>query len=147
MTLFYGLLDDEQKTLSWTSAGHDPAVWYRAESEEFAELENTGMPLGIMDDAQFGRAGPITLRPGDIVLVGTDGIWEALDASGRMYGKERLLRQIKTHRDESAGQIAASIVASVLEFCADAARTDDVTLLVIKCVEPGAGIGDGGRGS
>ena len=133
MTLFYGLLDDENKTLTWTSAGHDPAIWYHARSAEFSELQNTGMPLGIMDAAEFGRADPITLRAGDIVIIGTDGIWEARNASEEQYGKKRLLDFITTHKDESAEQMASSVVESVLEFCSDSAPADDITLIVIKC--------------
>ncbi len=133
MTLFYGLLDDQRKTLSWTSAGHDPAIWRKAETGEFTELHNTGMALGVMHDAEFGRSDPVTLHAGDIVLVGTDGIWEAADTSRQMYGKERLIELIDQHKDESAQQIAASVVESVLDFCSGAPQADDITLLVIKC--------------
>jgi len=133
MTLFYGLLDDEKKTLSWASAGHDPAIWYRARSAEFSDLENTGMPLGIMDDTEFGQADPITLQAGDIVIIGTDGIWEARNPSDEFYGKERLHNLIMTHKDETAGQIASAVVESVLDFCSDVSPTDDITLVVIKC--------------
>ena len=134
MTLFYGLLDDRSKTLSWTSAGHDPAIWYHAESGKFTEMENTGMPLGVLDDAQFGQADPVTLRAGDIVVIGTDGIWEALNISDQMYGKERLTDLISLHKDKSARQIASLVVESVLEFCSDTPPADDITLLVIKCI-------------
>ncbi|UCE47017.1 MAG: serine/threonine-protein phosphatase, partial [Phycisphaerales bacterium] len=134
MTLFYGLLDDKGRTLSWTSAGHDPAILCKAESTDITELPNTGMALGIMDDAVFDNSDPVTLQVGDIVLVGTDGIWEAADTSGRMYGKERLIDLIKMNKDESAKQIAACVVESVLEFCSEAPQTDDITLIVIKCI-------------
>jgi len=135
MTLFYGLLDDSDKTLSWASAGHDPAIWYHAESGKFTEMENTGMPLGVMDDAQFGQADPVTLCAGDIVVIGTDGIWEAQNTADQMYGKKRLLDLISIHKDKSAGQIASLVVESVLEFCSDTPPADDITLLVIKCIE------------
>jgi len=133
MTLFYGLLDDKGKTLSWTSAGHDPAIWRKAETGKFTELHNTGMALGVMEDAEFGQSDPVTLGSGDIVLVGTDGIWEASDTSGQMYGKQRLIELIGLHKDESAQQIASSVVESVLDFCSGVPQTDDITLLVIKC--------------
>ena len=92
------------------------------------------MALGIMEDAEFGNSGPVTLQAGDIVLVGTDGIWEAADTSDQMYGKERLIELIRQRKDKSAEQIAASVVESVLDFCSGAPQTDDITLLVIKCV-------------
>ncbi len=134
MTLFYGLLDDKGKTLSWTSAGHDPAIWYKAESGDIIELPNTGMALGIMDDAKFSKSDPVALQVGDIALVGTDGIWEAANTSGQMYGKERLIDVVRRHRDKSANQLASTVVESVLDFCSGAPQTDDITLLVIKCI-------------
>jgi len=135
MTLFYGLLNDRSKTLSWASAGHDPAIWYHSESGKFTKMENTGMPLGVLDDAQFGQADPVTLYAGDIVVIGTDGIWEAQNTTGQMYGKERLNNLIILHKDKSARQIASLVVESVLEFCSDTPPADDITLLVIKCTE------------
>jgi sigma-B regulation protein RsbU (phosphoserine phosphatase) len=135
MTLFYGMLDDKSKTLSWASAGHDPAIWYHAESGKFTEMENTGMPLGVMDDAQFDQADPVTLCAGDIVVIGTDGIWEAQNTADQMYGKERLVDLISLNKDKSARQIASLVVESVLEFCSDTPPADDITLLVIKCIE------------
>jgi len=134
MTLFYGLLDEKNRTLSWASAGHDPAFWYHAEAGNFTEMENTGMPLGVLDDAQFEQADPVMLRAGDIVVIGTDGIWEAHNSSDQMYGKERLTDLISLHKDKSARQITSSVVESVLEFCSDTAPADDITLLVIKCI-------------
>jgi hypothetical protein len=68
-----------------------------------------------------------------VVLVGTDGIWEALNPSGRMCGKKRLIDLIDAHKDKFARQIVSSVVESVLDFCSDTAPTDDVTLLAIKC--------------
>lgn len=100
-------------------------------------MANTGIPLGIEEDAKFEQGGPVTLRAGDIVLIGTDGIWEAFNASGRMYGKERLNTLMGEQSHQSAEQIASAVVESVLEFSAGAARTDDITLLVIKCTGPG----------
>lgn len=137
MTLFYGLLNDQTQTLSWASAGHDPAIWYKAETGRFSEMENTGMPIGITEDARFKQDGPVTLRAGDIVLIGTDGIWEAFNSSGQMFGKERLSGLIVEQRDQTAEQIVSAVVESVLEFSAGAVRTDDITLLVIKCTGPG----------
>ncbi len=135
MTLFYGLLDDSNRTLTWTSAGHDPAIWYRAQAGDVAELPNTGMALGIADDARFENSDPVRLQVGDVVVIGTDGIWEATDPSDRMYGKERLMDLIGRYKDKPAKEIASAAVESVLEFCSAAAQTDDITLLVVKCVK------------
>ena len=85
--------------------------------------------------AQFGQADPVTLCAGDIVVIGTDGIWEAQNTADQMYGKERLIDLISLNKDKSASQIASLVVESVLEFCSDTPPADDITLLVIKCTK------------
>jgi sigma-B regulation protein RsbU (phosphoserine phosphatase) len=132
MTLFYGALDNTDRTLTWASGGHDPAIWYRQESDTFEELPNTGPLTGYMKDMPYEQAGPVTLETGDILLVGTDGIWEAESTDGQPYGKERLYELIRAHKDHSAQQIVDMIIESVEDFCAPVAPTDDVTLIVIK---------------
>jgi sigma-B regulation protein RsbU (phosphoserine phosphatase) len=134
MTLFYGALDNTNRTLTWASGGHDPALWYHEESNSFEELPNTGPLTGYMKDMPYEQAGPVTLKVGDVLLVGTDGIWEAEDTDGRPYGKERLHELIRTHKDHSSQQIVDMIIKSVEDFCAPVAPTDDVTLIVIKAV-------------
>jgi sigma-B regulation protein RsbU (phosphoserine phosphatase) len=134
MTLFYGALDNKNRTLTWASGGHDPALWYHEELNTFEELPNTGPLTGYMKDMPYEQAGPVTLKVGDVLLVGTDGIWEAENTDGRPYGKERLHELIQTHKDHSSQQIVDMIIKSVEDFCAPVAPTDDVTLIVIKSV-------------
>ncbi|MHC5103621.1 MAG: SpoIIE family protein phosphatase [Planctomycetota bacterium] len=134
MTLFYGALDNTNRTLTWASGGHDPALWYHEELNTFEELPNTGPLTGYMKDMPYEQAGPVTLKVGDVLLVGTDGIWEAENTDGRPYGKERLHELIQTHKDHSSQQIVDMIIKSVEDFCAPVAPTDDVTLIVIKAI-------------
>ncbi len=135
MSLFYGLLEDSARSLSWVSAGHDPAFFYDRAKDSFSELPNTGMVLGVLDDAEFTRCGPITLNPGDIVLVGTDGIWEAQGPDGAMYGKSRLMDTMRQHRDNSAEDLCQAVMDSVIAFCNKAPIIDDITLIAVKCSE------------
>jgi sigma-B regulation protein RsbU (phosphoserine phosphatase) len=100
----------------------------------FEELPNTGPLTGYMKDMPYEQAGPVTLKVGDVLLVGTDGIWEAENTDGRPYGKERLHELIQTHKDHSSQQIVDMIIKSVEDFCAPVAPTDDVTLIVIKAI-------------
>lgn len=131
MTLFYGILDDESKHLIWASGGHDPALWYRKEVDKIEELPNTGMPIGLMDGAVFEQAGPASLKPGDLIVVGTDGIWEAMDEDCNMFGKERLCRIISEHKGE-AKEICLAVINAVTEFCGSAPQMDDITLIAIR---------------
>ncbi len=132
VTLFYGLLDNEARTLVWASAGHEPAIWYHAETGRIEELPNTGMPLGVRADAAFEQAGPVVLAPGDVLVVGTDGIHEAQDAQSGFFGKERFLEIIRSQASLSADEICSAVIDDVTQFVHGASRTDDITLIVIK---------------
>ena len=134
MTLFYAVLDAEAKSLVWTSGGHDPALWLQNAGGEIQELPNTGIPLGILEDAPYEQAGPIELRPGDIVLVGTDGIWEARNTDGEMFGKDRLRKILSDSGDRSAAEIHDMTVEAVHDFRQARPQEDDVTLVVIKAL-------------
>ena len=132
VTLFCGLLDDSARTLAWASAGHEPSIWYHAESGRLEELSSTGMPLGIVAETTFEQSGPIQLQPGDILVAGTDGISEALNSQGEFFGHERFLETIAANADHSAEAICDAVLTSVIMFTQDAARTDDITLIVVK---------------
>ena len=135
LTLFYAVLDvtGGERKLTSISAGHDPAMWLHLDGS-VEELPNNGIPLGIIDDFPYTANESIVIAPGEVVLVGTDGIWEAMDADGEMFGKERLEQLLKTHGDRPAEEINREVVAAVLEFIGTAARTDDITLTVIRSV-------------
>ncbi len=132
MTLFYGLLNDVDKTLKWASGGHDPAIWYRDGGKIIEELPNTGMITGLMENVKYTQAGPVILGAGDIVVIGTDGIWEAMNVEKEMFGKDRLHAIITENMLLSADEICEKVIRSVTEFCEPASPQDDITLIVIK---------------
>ena len=134
MTLFYGALDSESRSLVWASGGHDPVLWYHRKQDAFEELPNTGPLTGYMKNMKYEQAGPITFEAGDILLVGTDGIWEAEDPSGQPYGKERLFEMIRTRIEDSAEQMVDAVIASVEAFSAPVSPSDDITLIIIKAL-------------
>ena len=132
MTLFYGIVNGPDRSIRWSSGGHDPAVWYRRGLNEFGELSATGVPLGVVEDVSFPPDGPITVERGDVVVIGTDGIWEARNEAEELFGKDRLREAIAAHADESAGHIYAAILDAVAAYRGSAPQEDDVTLVVIK---------------
>lgn len=131
LTLFYGIVDDLDRSLTWVSGGHDPALWLHADSGTIEELPNTGMLMGMFEEATFEQAGPVHLKSDDVVVVGTDGIWEARDAGGNLFGKERLCEILRTAHG-SAEEICRTILKTVEDFVGSAPRLDDVTLVVLK---------------
>jgi sigma-B regulation protein RsbU (phosphoserine phosphatase) len=134
MTLFYGIFDETDRSLVWASAGHDPALWYHVEKGTIDELPNTGIPLGILDDQEFDEIGPVYFDEGDLLVIGTDGIWETQDADGAFYGKERLEALICSLHDETADKICSKVIEEVVEFGHPNRPEDDVTVVAIKCL-------------
>ncbi len=132
VTLLCGMLDDSTRSLVWASAGHEPALWRHARTGLIEELANTGLPLGVLDDTAYEQAGPVVLEPGDILVMGTDGICEARDPRDQFFGTERLRKLVENGAGLTASQICDSIIDAVARFVHPAARTDDVTLIVVK---------------
>ena len=88
--------------------------------------------MGILDGAEYAAAEPIRLSSGDTLIIGTDGLWEAQNASGEMFGAERLLEQLEAGWDKSAAEIQTAVLAARREFCGVRPQDDDITLVVVK---------------
>lgn len=132
MTLLAIILSPDGSSYRWSSAGHDPPLVYNIESEEFFEPEGGGVPLGIVDDAEYDEHvadfGPVN----SIMVLGTDGIWETADQAGDLYGKDRLRDVIRTHSAESSDAIGKAIIEDLNMYRGSDRPLDDVTLIVIK---------------
>ncbi len=132
MTLFLARIDRGENRVNWVRAGHDPAILYDPDTDSFSSLDDgKGMPLGISKDAVY-TASSCDIKPGQIIFLGTDGIWEARNAEGELFGKERLQQVIHTNSRESARTIVLSVLDAVEEFRGTGAQEDDITAVVIK---------------
>ncbi len=134
MTLFYALLDLEQRSLCWISAGHGPVFRYRSADRALEEIPSTGMPVGIMEDAEYRRACFAMLEPGDFLAIGTDGIWEARNPQGEMFGVERFTEVLQAQAAQSAEVMHDAVMEAVQEFRGEEPQDDDVTLVVVKAL-------------
>jgi sigma-B regulation protein RsbU (phosphoserine phosphatase) len=132
MTLFYLAIDSTRKTVQWVRAGHDPAMLYDPDSGDFAELDGQGLPLGFEEDTFFEEKALHHLRSGQIIFIGTDGIWETARPDGRLFGKEALRELIRTTCERSARDITKTIVAALETFRKGLKPADDITMVVIK---------------
>lgn len=132
MTLTLLLIDPKAATARWASAGHDPPILYRARQDDFDELTGGDVPLGV-DDAtvyeEYGRGG---FQPGDILFLGTDGIWEATNAAGELFGKDRLRAILRANRGLAITEIADIVERDLREFRAEVPQKDDVTFVIIR---------------
>jgi phosphoserine phosphatase RsbU/P len=132
MTLMALALAPDVGSLVWVRAGHDPAILYDPGAKRFTRLSGPGMALGVDGAFDYGLQRRDHLTPGSIILMGTDGLWEACDAEGTMFGKERVRNVLRRHAGDPAALIRDRLVAALEDFRGRADLEDDVTLVVIK---------------
>ena len=132
MTLFYLEIDPVAGAMRWVRAGHDPAILYNSALDGFEELGGPGIPLGVVADRVFLDASRPCIAPGDVLLIGSDGLWEARGSEGDMFGKERVRDILRQNAGSPAKEILDAIMAALQEFKEGSPIEDDVTLLVIK---------------
>lgn len=133
MTLFYLKLDPEKQRARWVRAGHDPAMIYCPRGDTFTELglESTGLPLGVIKESLYDHRDN-QLAPGQIIAIGTDGIWEARNLRGEMFGKERFKAVLRENAKERAQVIMDAVFKAVSVFTGGGKPVDDITLVVVK---------------
>jgi sigma-B regulation protein RsbU (phosphoserine phosphatase) len=139
MTMHLSVIDSRTGTMRWVSAGHDPVIVFDPAEDHFTEVGEGDLPLGVMDDTEYSERTFLALRPGQILFIGTDGVWEMPDAKGEQYGKNRLREVIHECAARSAEEIVGSVRERLTAFRGDVKSVDDVTFVVVKvlAVEPG----------
>jgi serine phosphatase RsbU (regulator of sigma subunit) len=131
MTMFYGEIDINEKMIRWVKAGHEPAILYTPQTDSFEFLAGEGLPLGVIEDAVY-KESQKQINSGQIILIGTDGIKEAVDTHGEMFGNERLLNVIRDYADQPARKILDRAFESLNDFRHPLGPEDDETLVIIK---------------
>lgn len=134
LTLFALVIDLDRREFSWSSAGHDAGLWWQATSGTVAELGGDDIPLGIDRSWQFQPSRSAAFEVGDVVMLTTDGLWEAQAADGERFGKPRLRELLREFHAAPAEQIARHVLAAVTRFRGSAAQRDDMTVVVIRVV-------------
>jgi serine phosphatase RsbU (regulator of sigma subunit) len=134
MTLFICEIDGRMKTIRWVNAGHDPAVIFDQYGGDYEELAGRALPLGVSDKASYQEF-QRRLLPGQIILIGTDGIWESQNSRGQMFGKKRFRDVVRTQTRQPAAGILQAVITALDDFCHPLAKEDDVTLVVVKVEE------------
>jgi sigma-B regulation protein RsbU (phosphoserine phosphatase) len=117
--------------MRWVRAGHDPAIIYDPESGDFDELKGRGPALGLDYSFDYEESKRL-LGLGQVILIGTDGIWEMRNGQGEMFGKERLKKILRDNSALPANEILARINDALGKFRGVAPLEDDVTMVAIK---------------
>lgn len=132
MTMFYLALDRQSEQLEWIRAGHDPALIYDPENDCFEELKGPGLALGVAENYDYVLQRRNGLKPGQVIVIGTDGIWEGRNPSGEMFGKERLMDIIRQTAAQSSDAILEKVFQEHADFSGGLKSDDDLTLVVVK---------------
>lgn len=132
MTLFVMAIYLEKKELHWVRAGHDPAIVYDPSTDTFDQLKGNGVALGFDDAFVFEENCYSNWNVGQVLLIGTDGIWETENCVGEQFGKERLEKIVRRHAHLDSDQIMQAVTEALVDFRGDAPQSDDVTLVVLK---------------
>ena len=131
VTVFYGVLDPASGDLTYANAGHNPPCLLSGrDGNAVQELDRTGVPLGILDDATWQQRA-VCLAPGDVLLLYSDGITEAQNAQEAFFDEDRLREFVRTSLGRSARDIQDGLIAEVDAFVGDAPQFDDITLMVV----------------
>jgi len=131
VTFLAASLDVARGELRYVSAGHDPAVIMRRGKEGFEFLESTAPPLGVLDDIEFPAADGIRLYSGDVLLLYTDGLWEAGSDEGRPLGKERIFRLARELADRDVDEMLQGLIGAAIDQSGGAPH-DDITAIIVK---------------
>jgi sigma-B regulation protein RsbU (phosphoserine phosphatase) len=129
-TLFYGVLDPASHELCYSSAGHEQPFHIRKDAEP-CRLEAGGMILSFLEGVSYDES-CVKLGPGDLLVVYSDGITDALSGLDEPYGEPRLLSFIKENASLSAPELIEKIITDVKNHAGDRPQFDDMTLVVVK---------------
>ncbi|MDD2835346.1 MAG: SpoIIE family protein phosphatase [Methanothrix sp.] len=133
VTLIYGVLDGETLSLHYVNAGHPPPLIFRSADSTIEEEVPMGIVMGIIDDAQY-KESRIKFSSGDMAIFYTDGITEAMNSQGEMYGVKRLMDVIQDNCLLETREILNKILIDISNFSRNTEQHDDITLIVIKAI-------------
>jgi len=132
ITMLLARLDPRTRALVYASAGHPAAYILNAAGQIKTTLPRIGIPLGIGPNTQYVASGEISLDANDIVVLLTDGIEESMALDNTLFGIERALAVVRSHREETSQQIVEALYQAVRQFSRNSPQIDDVTAIIIK---------------
>jgi len=135
MTMFYAKIDRGNKRMLWLNAGHEPALVYDPEIDSFDDLSGGGsLPLGILEEADYTE-GQRDIASGQIIGIATDGIREARNRFGEMFGNDSLQTIIRRNAAASSAKILQAVFTALDLFRQGVKSEDDMTLVVVKVLQ------------
>jgi len=135
VTLILAIVESETGDVELVRAGHNPALWWRARESKASTLQPKGIGLGLAPDSLFERsleAQSLRMEDGDLLLLYSDGLTEAMNPRNEMYGEARLEAAVARYAHRTAPEVLEALLEEVARFSAGAPAHDDLTVLVVK---------------
>lgn len=132
MTLTIALVDAERGVVRYACAAHDPIYCFDPKTKRWRELAEGFLALGALEDSVYEEYTADGFTPGTMLFIGTDGIWEARNTAGDMYGKERMLAVLEANADKPAKEAGLAMEADLDAFLVGTKAQDDVTYVLIR---------------
>jgi sigma-B regulation protein RsbU (phosphoserine phosphatase) len=132
MTLFYLAIDRCRRNLRWVRAGHEPAIFYDPATDAFEDLRGFGVALGVNEDFSYQEYQRDDLAEGQIIVLGTDGLWETTNSAGEMFGRQAIHGIIRDQASAGARDVLSACMDALTRFQQARPSEDDVTAVVIK---------------
>jgi sigma-B regulation protein RsbU (phosphoserine phosphatase) len=133
ITMTYLSCDTATRRLSYTNAGHPPALLFRPSSASFLELDTEGMVLGVQRGVEFDEL-TLQIESGDLLLLYTDGIIEAEGRAGELFGTQRLREVIVRQHRKPASGVISSVLDAVRAYTGATSFKDDISMLLLKFI-------------
>ena len=130
ITALVGRLEVATGRLSIANAGHEPPLLIPGDGGPITPIDESGPMLGMFSPLDLTEI-EVQLRPGDKLLLYTDGVTDALTSTGERFGKERMIATIKAARSGSADELVATLSSAVSRFCQGVVPADDVTIVAV----------------
>jgi sigma-B regulation protein RsbU (phosphoserine phosphatase) len=131
VTVFYSVFDPGKMTFSYVNAGHNPPLLVRGDPPVTQVLEGGGIALGVVPVVDIPSK-TVSLLPGDLIVMYTDGVTEAFNEQELAFGEDRLAASVTRNRSRPVEEIMALLLDDIRRFCGTAAQSDDITLIVIR---------------
>jgi len=132
MTMLLMTVDAKRKVMCWATAGHEPPIVYDPATDLFSEINGSGMSLGVVKGVVYEEQLFTDVQPGQVMVAFTDGLWEAFNPDGEMFGKDRVRNLVRRFANLSAAGISEQINAELSRFLGVKNPDDDLTYVIVK---------------
>lgn len=133
VTFFWGIIDPAARTLTYVNAGHNYPYLVHPD-RSFERLEVGGMILGVMNTTSPYEEEKVALGPGDVLVLFTDGVSEAMSVDSEEYGEQRLEAVLRQSVHQCAQEVLTAIHQDVLQHARGAQQSDDITMMVVRAL-------------